>query len=227
MVRRLHVLGKENGLNPEKEKKTPARECGCGGSRRSEREVIKGGPGDVQRGALFVNFRLGETKKKEKIHVTVITPTRHTTHRGNSSLLKVPDVHRTYVQSSPVLILRNIKLSAEIHVLGSEQGSGACNLLGIIAHRDFTFPRPFQVQFRLAEQRLSQLQSKFQSQAQITKGDIATLLRQGNVSLARAKAEGVIKDEIHTDLLQTLELYLGVVLEQFPEIEKKYLTLCN
>ena len=33
----------------------------------------------------------------------------------------------------------------------------------------------------------------------------------------------MIKDEIHADLLQTLEMYLGVVLEQFVEIEKKYL----
>lgn len=82
---------------------------------------------------------------------------------------------------------------------------------------------PPQAQFRIAAQRLGQLQDKFESQAQITKGDIATLLRQGNIGLARAKAENVIKDEIHTDLLQTLEMYLGVVLEQFAEIEKKYL----
>ncbi|KAF9652839.1 hypothetical protein BDM02DRAFT_3265870 [Thelephora ganbajun] len=76
-------------------------------------------------------------------------------------------------------------------------------------------------QFRLAAQKLGQLQDKFESQAQITKGDISTLLRQGNIGLARAKAESVIKDEIHTDLLQVLEMYLGVVLEQFAEIEKK------
>ena len=82
----------------------------------------------------------------------------------------------------------------------------------------------FQAQFRTAAQRLGQLQDKFESQAQIAKGDIATLLRQGNIGLARAKAENVIKDEIHADLLQTLEMYLGVVLEQFVEIEKKYLS---
>ncbi|KAF9792755.1 regulator of Vps4 activity in the MVB pathway-domain-containing protein [Thelephora terrestris] len=82
-------------------------------------------------------------------------------------------------------------------------------------------PNRARAQFRLAAQRLAQLQEKFESQAQITKGDISTLLRQGNVGLARAKAEGVIKDEIHSDLLQTLEMYLGVVLEQFAEIEKK------
>lgn len=84
----------------------------------------------------------------------------------------------------------------------------------------------FQAQFRLAAQRLGQLQEKFESHAQVTKGDIGTLLRQGNVGLARAKAEGVIKDEIHSDLLQTLEMYLGVVLEQFAEIEKKYFNFC-
>ena len=79
-----------------------------------------------------------------------------------------------------------------------------------------------QTQFRTAAQKLGQLQDKSESQAQIAKGDIATLLRQGNIGLARAKAEHVIKDEIHADLLQTLEMYLGVVLEQFVEIEKKY-----
>ena len=83
-----------------------------------------------------------------------------------------------------------------------------------------------QAQFRLAAQKLGQLQGKFESQAQITKGDIVTLLRQGNIGLARAKAEAVIRDEVHTDLLQTLEVYLEVVLEQFSEIEKKYTTFC-
>jgi hypothetical protein len=82
-------------------------------------------------------------------------------------------------------------------------------------------PFSFQAQFRLAAQKLTQLQAKFESQAQITKGDIVTLLRQGSIGLARAKAEGVIRDEVHTDLLQTLEMYLQVVLEQFSEIEKK------
>ena len=85
----------------------------------------------------------------------------------------------------------------------------------------------FQAQFRFAAQKLGQLQDKFESQAQVTKGDIATLLRQGNIGLARAKAESVIKDEIHTDLLQVLEMYLGVVLEQFAEIEKKYSNPCR
>lgn len=82
-------------------------------------------------------------------------------------------------------------------------------------------PNKAKAQFRLAAQKLGQLQDKFESQAQITKGDISTLLRQGNIGLARAKAEGVIKDEIHSDLLQTLEMYLETVLEQFAEIEKK------
>jgi len=86
---------------------------------------------------------------------------------------------------------------------------------------------PFQTQFRFAAQKLGQLQDKFESQAQVTKGDIVTLLRRGNIGLARAKAESVIKDEIHSDLLQTLELYLGVLLEQFAEIEKKYFNFCR
>lgn len=84
----------------------------------------------------------------------------------------------------------------------------------------------FQAQFRFAAQKLGQLQDKYESQGQITKGDIATLLRQGNIGLARAKAESAIKNEIHADLLQVLEMYLGVVLEQFAEIDKKYFGSC-
>jgi hypothetical protein len=46
---------------------------------------------------------------------------------------------------------------------------------------------------RFAAQRLGQLQHKLDSQGLITKRDIATLLQQGNIELARAKAQNVIK----------------------------------
>lgn len=123
---------------------------------------------------------------------------------------------------SLVLIFKD-QIFERNHVLGPEQSKGTCQSPSTAAQEFISPPVPtsVQVQFRSAAQKLGQLQDKFESQAQITKGDIATLLRQGNIGLARAKAEGVIKDEIHSDLLQTLEMYLGVVLEQFAEIEKK------
>ena len=135
----------------------------------------------------------------------------------------------TYVQrvSLVALIPKDQTLDGN-DVLGPNQSEGTCQSLAATSkktHLSFALSS-FQAQFRFAAQKLGQLQDKFESQAQVTKGDIATLLRQGNVGLARAKAESVIKDEIHTDLLQVLEMYLGVVLEQFAEIEKKYSIPC-
>lgn len=111
-------------------------------------------------------------------------------------------------------------------VLGPEQSQGTCQP-SRKAFWQFIPPFCFQAQLRSAAQKLSQLQGKFESQAQITKGDIVILLRQGNIGLARAKAEGVIRDEVHSDLLQTLEIYLQVVLEQFSEIERRYHRFCR
>ncbi|KAJ3474489.1 hypothetical protein NLI96_g12430 [Meripilus lineatus] len=68
--------------------------------------------------------------------------------------------------------------------------------------------------------RLGQLQYKMDSQGQITRRDIATLLQQGNVGLARAKAQKLIREDIYGDLLQTLEMLVGVILEHISELDR-------
>jgi hypothetical protein len=80
----------------------------------------------------------------------------------------------------------------------------------------------FQAQLRLTAQRLGQLQSKQDSAGQITRRDIGTLLGQGNVPLARAKAQKLIRDEALADVFETLEMHVGTLLERFAELETRY-----
>lgn len=65
------------------------------------------------------------------------------------------------------------------------------------------------------------MQDKLDSQGQITRRDIAILLQQGNVALARAKAQKCIHDDIYSDLLQTLEMQVGVILEHVGDLERR------
>ena len=74
---------------------------------------------------------------------------------------------------------------------------------------------------RLTAQRLGQLQDRMDSQAQITQRDIATLLQQGNVALARAKAQKLMRDDVESDLMQTLEMHIGVILGHLNELERR------
>lgn len=78
-----------------------------------------------------------------------------------------------------------------------------------------------QTQMRLTAQRLGQLQDRMDSQAQITQRDIATLLQQGNVALARAKAQKLMRDDVKGDLMQTLEMHIGVILGHLNELERR------
>ncbi|KAI0673046.1 regulator of Vps4 activity in the MVB pathway-domain-containing protein [Trametes maxima] len=75
-------------------------------------------------------------------------------------------------------------------------------------------------QLRLAAQRLGQLQDRMESQAQITQRDIVTLLQQGNVALARAKAQKQMREDIRGNLLQMLEMHIGVILGHLNELER-------
>lgn len=77
-----------------------------------------------------------------------------------------------------------------------------------------------QSQLRQTSQRLGQAQAKNDSQASITRIDIATLIQRSNVSLAREKAEKLIADEAYSDLLEELEMQIGVLLEYFHELER-------
>jgi len=80
---------------------------------------------------------------------------------------------------------------------------------------------PCKAQLRLTTQRLAQLQEKQHSQRQITSNDIAILLRQGNVALARAKTQNLIQEDTLRALLEVLELYVRLILEHFNEIDQR------
>jgi hypothetical protein len=71
-------------------------------------------------------------------------------------------------------------------------------------------------------QRLGQLQERKDSESQVIRKDIATLLQQGNVGLARAKAQNLIHEDAVGDLLEALEMHVGLIVEHFSEIKEKY-----
>ncbi|KDQ60737.1 hypothetical protein JAAARDRAFT_560385 [Jaapia argillacea MUCL 33604] len=73
---------------------------------------------------------------------------------------------------------------------------------------------------QLAGQRLSQLQSKKDSDGQITRRDIATLLQQGNIGLARAKAQKLFNEDALIDVMAVLEMQTAFILEHFGELEQ-------
>jgi hypothetical protein len=74
----------------------------------------------------------------------------------------------------------------------------------------------------LTSLRLGQLQEKKDSQASVTRRDIATLLQQRNIGLARAKAQGLVQDDAMGDLLEILEMHVGLILEHFSELDRKW-----
>ncbi|KAH8117358.1 regulator of Vps4 activity in the MVB pathway-domain-containing protein [Phellopilus nigrolimitatus] len=86
-------------------------------------------------------------------------------------------------------------------------------------------PARVKAQLRLTAQRLGQLQDRKDSKAHITSKDIATLLGQPNLPLARAKAYNLIKEDAVGNVLEVLEMHCGVVLEQFADLEKDELKL--
>lgn len=67
---------------------------------------------------------------------------------------------------------------------------------------------------------MGQLQEKNDSQGNITRRDISTLLQQSNVSLARAKAQKLIQDDAFGDALEILGMYTGVLLEHIHELDQ-------
>ena len=77
-----------------------------------------------------------------------------------------------------------------------------------------------QAQLRLTSQRLGQLQDRKDSLAHITSNDIATLLRQRNVALARAKVQNLITEDAASNALEILEMHCGVIVERFSELER-------
>lgn len=78
-----------------------------------------------------------------------------------------------------------------------------------------------QAQLRLTAQRLGLLQDKLEAQAQITRRDIGILLQQSNVSIARAKAQKLMREDILSGLYQSMEMHVGVILGHLGEFERK------
>ena len=78
---------------------------------------------------------------------------------------------------------------------------------------------PAQSLLKATSHRLAQLQERKHSQSQITRRDIATLLNAGNASLARAKAQNLVRDEVMGDVLGVLETCVGVLHERMGELE--------
>ncbi|KAF7966086.1 hypothetical protein HWV62_17466 [Athelia sp. TMB] len=76
-------------------------------------------------------------------------------------------------------------------------------------------------QLRLTAQRLGQLQERQDSQSQVTRKDIANLLQQGDLTLARAKAQALVHDDSLGDLFEALEMHVGLIVEHFGELENK------
>ena len=81
-------------------------------------------------------------------------------------------------------------------------------------------PSPLQAQLRLAAQRLAQIRDRTDAQGHVISKDIATLLSQRSVTLARAKAQKLIRDEIVGDMLEHLEMLLGVLSERIAELDR-------
>ncbi|KAF8797922.1 hypothetical protein BYT27DRAFT_7265063 [Phlegmacium glaucopus] len=80
-------------------------------------------------------------------------------------------------------------------------------------------PATVKAELRLASQKLGQLQARYDSQATIMRADIATLIQQGNIPLARDKAEKLMQDEAFGDLLEELGMQVGLLLEHSRELE--------
>jgi hypothetical protein len=74
---------------------------------------------------------------------------------------------------------------------------------------------------RQTSQRLGQLQDQKDVQASAIRRDIAKLLNQGNIGIARAKAQTLIHEDATGDLLEMLGMYIGVLIEHFNELDQR------
>lgn len=81
-------------------------------------------------------------------------------------------------------------------------------------------PTATKVLLRSTSQRLGQIQERIDSQGQITRRDIATLLQQNNTALARAKAQNLIQDDAKGDLLEVVEMHVSMIIEHLGELDE-------
>ena len=92
--------------------------------------------------------------------------------------------------------------------------------------RDFSYITVFadlvlQTQIRHGIQTLRQLQDQKLSDAHIARRDIATLLKQNNILLARAKAQKLLKEESVCEVLDIVDSYCTFILDHYKELEKR------
>ena len=78
-----------------------------------------------------------------------------------------------------------------------------------------------QAQLRLTCLRLGQLQEKKDSEGSIMRRDIATLLQQQNVGLAREKAQRLLQEDAMRGLLEVLGMHVNMLLERFTELDQR------
>ncbi|KAK1224708.1 hypothetical protein PQX77_012381 [Marasmius sp. AFHP31] len=71
---------------------------------------------------------------------------------------------------------------------------------------------------RTTSQRLGQLQDKNDAKGVATRREIAALLQQGNINAARMKAQVVMQEDVFGDVLEMLEMHVGIILEHISEI---------
>ncbi|EUC57347.1 regulator of Vps4 activity in the MVB pathway protein [Rhizoctonia solani AG-3 Rhs1AP] len=71
------------------------------------------------------------------------------------------------------------------------------------------------VQLRLAVQRLRMVQQKQEALAKKARRDIATLVEKGKLETARVRVENIINEDIHSELLELLELYCELLVARF------------
>jgi Regulator of Vps4 activity in the MVB pathway len=90
-------------------------------------------------------------------------------------------------------------------------------LFALLGQRNY---HSIKAQFRLTAQRLGQLRIRKDAQGQVIGRDVSILLQQGNETLARAKAQRLIQDEIMGDLLRNLEMQIGYLLEHFSDLKR-------
>jgi hypothetical protein len=117
-------------------------------------------------------------------------------------------------------------------ILGPDERQGSFSLIHTRHMRRSSPPpppssssSPLQAQLRLAAQRLAQIRDRTDAQGHVISKDIATLLSQRSVTLARAKAQKLIHDEIVGDMLEHLEMLLGVLSERIAELDR-FAVLC-
>ncbi|WFD19608.1 Vacuolar protein sorting-associated protein ist1 [Malassezia caprae] len=77
------------------------------------------------------------------------------------------------------------------------------------------------IQLKLAIQRAHMLQEKKAALANRARLDIAELVGRGRMETARVKTESLILDDIHTELLELLELYCEMLYARFALLELK------